>query len=300
MLETCRTSVAAKLRSWITASPRIDKDPKGIKEMLFFLIGVFLAIIFGVVTMPVIVMWLGWLFCWCMLLYVIQSSVYKISEYPRKTRLLLAIVLAVGFIGVFWSTARGQWREEKAAVLEGDLVGAGLAINDGKQHGFPMLQIGEGTTLVMTPDGVADIFPFFRDSGVRIEWGYKGPLLTTPVRDRNGNLLAEITRNHWRVYPQYCADKNYTKEVLEIKDSAGHVVLQVRILPDRIRLQGEWWNTEGNGIRLLGVPNPTPAQGSMVVPLNRQNQHIESLIQPIFEYPGKDHWREFRQDRLTQ
>lgn len=149
----------------------------------------------------------------------------------------------------------------------------------------------------MTPDGTPDIMPFFKDSGVRIEWGYKGwPLLTSPVRDRNGNLLAEITRNHWRVYPQYCADKNYSKEALEIKDSAGHVVLQVKIHSDRIELQGEWWNTQGNGIRLVAPqPGAPPSDGAEIAYLGRQQQHLESLIHPMFEYPGKDHWQELAQ-----
>ncbi len=292
MLKKLRTVILANLRSWFVVSPRIDKDPKKIKEMLFFLVGVFLAIIFGVVVMPVVLKWLGWLLCWCILLYVIQSSVDKITEYPRKTRLLGVTLAAIAFIGVFWSTAYGQWREERAALQEGDLVGSGPAINDRKQHGFPMLQVGE-TVYMMSPNGVADIFPFFKDSGVRIEWGYKGPLLSTPVRDRNGNLIAEITNNHWHIYPLYCADKNYTKDALEIKDSAGHVVLQVRILPGKIKLQGEWWDTQGNGIRLVKPLNLPPSAGSMVIPLGRQIQHIESLIQPIFQYPSKEHWREF-------
>jgi len=233
--------------------------------------------------------------CWLICLFALAAwigNTERLRNVRRPWVRLMQVSIIVGVVAVGGFPVYQRWRTEQAVAVEGDLIGAGPAVNDGKQHGFPMLQVG-GTTWVMTPDGVADIFPFFRDSGVRIEWGYKGPLLTTPVRDRNGNLLAEITRNHWRIYPLYCADKNYRKDALEIKDSAGHVVLQVRILPDRIRLQGEWWDTQGNGIRLLSPPNPTPSAGSIVIPLNRQNQHIESLIQPMFEYPSKDHWQEF-------
>jgi hypothetical protein len=101
--------------------------------------------------------------------------------------------------GASYPLAHSQRREEKAAALDGDLIGAGPAINDGKQHGFPLLQVG-GTVYVMTPDGVADIFPFFPDAGVRIEWGSRGrPLFSTVIKDRNGTRIAEITRNHWRV-----------------------------------------------------------------------------------------------------
>jgi hypothetical protein len=34
--------------------------------------------------------------------------------------------------------------------------------------------------------------------------------------------------------------------------------------------------------------------GSVVVRMNRQNQHLEELIEPIFEYPSKDHWGELK------
>jgi len=204
-------------------------------------------------------------------------------------RTIQAAIIVVGLViggFVFYPV----WRAEQAAALEGDLLGAEMVFTDGAKRGFPMVQIGRGTTFVMTPDGVSDIFPFFKDSGVRIETGKMGPLLTTIIRDRNGNLVAEIRRNHWKVYAQYCADKNYTKDALEIQDSAGHVVLQSKILPMTIQIQGEWWDTQGGGVRMVELPDPR--MGSQVLPMNRQNQHTEALIEPMFEYPSKDHWGE--------
>jgi hypothetical protein len=205
-------------------------------------------------------------------------------------------ILSTAALGLIFSVsllptvAYPQWKEEMADKTEGDLIGAGLTLNDSQQHGFPTLQIGQ-TVFVMTPNGVADIFPFFPDAGVRIEWGKKSPLFTTHVRDRNGNLVVEVIQNHWRVYPMYAAEKNYKRDALEVQDSAGHLVLQTRILPDRIALQGEWWDTQGRGIRLRNAPENS-TQGSEVDYLGRQNQHIESLIKPMFLYPSKEHWRE--------
>lgn len=242
--------------------------------------------------MPVRVRWSLWWLCFTAFVFLVQLLIPTLGKIALKWRVLISIILCFAFAASMWPVAKSQWREEMAAVLVGDLTGAGAAISDDKPHGFPMLQVGE-TTWVMTPNGVADIFPFFPDSGVRIEWGLRGPLFSTHVRDRNGNLVAEVTRNHWRVYPLYSAEKNYTEDALEVEDSAGHVVLQVRISPDRIRLQGEWWDTQGNGIRLVGVRPPAPG-GSLVVRLNRQNQSTESLVQPIFQYPSRDHWGEFQ------
>ncbi len=274
-----------------TLSPKRKKEDRGsTKDKIIGLLSdIVSAVILGIVSMSVILRWAGWLVCWILFLIILCLLLYRV---PRITRLLGAMLAVIIFMGIFESMAARQWKEEQAAKTEGDLTGAGPAINDGKPHGFPMLQVGD-TVYMMTPDGVADIFPFFKDSGVRIEWGYKGPLLSTPVRDRNGNLIAEITNNHWFIYSLYSANKNYTNNALEIKDSAGHVVLQVQILPDRIKLQGEWWDTQGNGIRLVKPINlPSSSGGSMVIPLGRQNQHIEYLIPPMFQYPSKDHWGE--------
>jgi len=212
------------------------------------------------------------------------ARLHKVNIRAIQAAAVLTAVVIGGF-GLY-----PLWRAEQAAALEGDLPGAEMAFADGSKRGFPMVQIGEGTIFVMTPDGVSDIFPFFKDSGVRIEPGKMGPLLTTIIRDRNGNLVAEIRRNHWKVYPLFCADKNYTKDAIEIQDSAGHVVLQVKILPMTIRIQGEWWDTQGSGVRMMQLPDPKA--GSQVVRMNRQNQHTDALIQPMFKYPSKAHWGE--------
>jgi hypothetical protein len=112
-------------------------------------------------------------------------------------------------------------------------------------------------------------------------------------------LVAEIKQNRWHVYPSYSVDKNYTKDTLEVLDNSGHVALQVRVLPDRILVQGEWWDIEGSGVRLLKpkVGQPEVGQtktGSLVIRMGRQMQHLEELIRPMFEYPSKDHWGELK------
>jgi hypothetical protein len=164
------------------------------------------------------------------------ANTERVASFRKTTiRTIQAATVIVGVV-VGGTVFYPLWKAEQAANVEGNLPGAGMVFADDAKRGFPMVQIGRGTTFVMTPDGVSDIFPFFKDSGVKVETGKIGPLLTTTIRDRNGNLVAEITRNHWRVYPQYCADKNYSKDALEVRDSAGHVVLQVKILPATVQI----------------------------------------------------------------
>lgn len=284
-----------KFKSWFALSTKKGlEERKSARDAAVFVSSIVLAVVFGVLPMPVIWKWVGWFFCFWGAVYIVVAVVDPINRLPLMTTRVAVTVLLLTFVFVFWPLAKSQWREEQAAMLEGDLIGAGPILDDGKLHGFPMMQIGE-TVFMMTPNGVRDIFPFFPDAGVRNEWGVKGwPLITTTVRDHNGNLVAEVVRNHWRVYPAYSADKNYTRDTLEILDAAGHVVLQVKILRDRILLLGEWWDVQGNGIRFMKPTLVSPNNGSHVIRMNRLTQHLDELVQPIFEYPSKDHWGEFK------
>lgn len=269
---------------------------RAIEVIAGFALDFIAAAIPAVLPVPVKWRWGIWFLSFVALLCLLQIQIPSLRRIQLKWKIVATLVLVCIFVGSFSSTAHAQWREEKAAALEGDLIGAGAAINDGKPHGFPPLQMGE-SVIKMTPVEVADIMQFFPDAGIRIEWGVKNlPLLTTTVRDYNGNLVAEVVRNHWRVYPAYCGEKNYTEDALEVKDTAGHVVLQVRILKDRVILLGEWWDNQGNGVRLMRPVVTTPTKGSGIVRMNRQNQFLDLLVQPIFEYPSKDHWGEMKKD----
>jgi hypothetical protein len=252
------------------------------------------AFILGLISIALAFLQIIWAAITCLLALLFFADWIANTErvarlHKLKIRALqaAAIVLGLAIGGIVFYPL---WKAEQAAKFEGDLLGAGMVFVDDVKRGFPMVQIGKGTIFFMGPDGVSDIFPFFKDSGVKIETGKMGPLLTTTIRDRNGNLVGEVKQNHWKVYPQYCADKNYSKDALEVQDSAGHVVLQVRILPMTIQIQGEWWDTQGIGVRML--EREDPSTGSEVVRMNRQNQRSDALIKPMFLYPSKEHWSE--------
>jgi hypothetical protein len=61
------------------------------------------------------------------------------KRLPKKTRMAGVFALAILFVWVYRPLAISMWRAEQAALPEGDLIGAGPVINDGKQHGFPPL-----------------------------------------------------------------------------------------------------------------------------------------------------------------
>jgi hypothetical protein len=56
--------------------------------------------------------------------------------------------------------------------------------------------------------------------------------------------------------------QNYRCDYLEVKNSSDRVVLQVQVLPDRIRIQGEWYDDYGKGVRVLKTNPPLPHRGA--------------------------------------
>jgi hypothetical protein len=185
-----------------------------------------------------------------------------------------------------------QRREEMAAALEGDLRGAGEAFDDGKLRMTPMVQIGttESILELLPPSQLEPSFKPFPDAEFRVEFGRRGPIVSTTVRDSKGHIIATINKNHWRVYPPYCQEKNYTEDALEVLDSSLHVVLQLKLLLDRVQVQSEWWDNQGHGQRISTSSDPKRGQ---LLHLGPQIKGNEAFIQPMFRYPSKQHWQEF-------
>lgn len=248
-----------------------------------------------VLSMPVTWRWSIRFVCFVAFVWLIQYLIPSVRAIPLKWRSLVTAFLAIAFAAGFWSVAFAQWREERAAVLEGDLRGAGEIFTDGKQRVAPWVQIADTQSIfVMVPPKPGEPpQPYFRpfpDAEFRVEYGKKGPMVTTAIRDSEGHIVANIVRNHWTVYPPFCQDKNYTVDALEILDSSWHAVFQLKILPDRVQVQAEWWDNQGNGLRITKSPDP---KRGLVAPLGPKIKRNESLIKPMFQYPSKYHWREF-------
>jgi hypothetical protein len=77
-----------------------------------------------------------------------------------------------------------------------------------------------------------------------------------------------------------------------VKDDKGNIVLQVKALPDRIQIQGEWWQNQARGIRLVAAPTGCGANIQFFGPSFRPEQG--EPIRPIFMYPSETHFGELK------
>jgi len=223
-------------------------------------------------------------------------ATYSLFEFPQlKSRPWLLAVCAIG-IGLFLS-AMSLWAVPEAVPQNFGAITPRrkLLFSNIDSNRKPSFEIGDSGAIFRWggPQG-EPILKLWDDSHIIVE-NIKGVIkVTTEIRDRNGNLVATIYRNEWKSSLS-AWDRNYNDDTFEVKDSRGRVVLQVKALEDRIQLQGEWWNANGQGIRF--VKGREPVTGQMMAAfarLDAAHDPDEPKIQPLFEYPSNLHFGELK------
>jgi hypothetical protein len=248
--------------------------------------------------MPVTWKWLFWFVCAVITVLLVEIHLERPKSAERK--IWGATVTACIFVIGFYSLAYGQWRVEKAAALEGQLCSFRSFWGKCYTPFIPIIEIGgdSGSKMIYVgQENSVDFGVFARNAGLRIERGKNGMEISTPVLDRSGKKIASIEKNHWTVAAQpEIWDKNYTDNALEIKDSRGEVVLQLRFLPDRLQIAAEWRDQFGRGQEWAkcAAALDKPKTGC-IIPWGdaRTELQNEVAIEPIFQYPSSEHLGEF-------
>jgi hypothetical protein len=116
--------------------------------------------------------------------------------------------------------------------------------------------------------------------------------ITLLIRDRTGKAVAEIVKNEWKVNPNSSFDRNFSKNALEVKDLSGEIIIQVRLIEDRIQLQGKFYHPDGSGVEIgiLSKDKNYPGGIHFLGPDTPSTLKIE----PIFVYPSDQHLGELR------
>jgi hypothetical protein len=272
------------------------------QEKILFALDVIFFIAALVPIMPVVIRWFLWFLCFTMTVFLAQTH----FEWPKKTKhkVYVTTVGALVFITSFQSLAHTQWRGEKAAALSGILAPhvrwyqRAHAVSRQIELGHPGFKF-----IIDNPaDAKMPLFLFFREKDkLLVELINEVPALTTELKDKNGKVIVTIERNHWTVNRDQGIvwDKNYSDDALEVKDGRGKVVLQVRALPDRIQVLGEWHSESGDGWR---ITQDTEADGehTLIMPLCCFYDDPPYSIVPIFKYPSSEHWGEFTDEYKKQ
>lgn len=152
------------------------------------------------------------------------------------------------------------------------------------------LQIGDSSTILQYRN-LSDqpIFRFFNDNTLTMRLENGQLKVSSLVRNPHGDVVAELIENEWKINPQKIFERNYTKDALEVRDQGGDVVLQIRLVEDRIQLQFKAYDSDGGAVVLAKNPHGPDAILS-TQPEEARNLHIE----PIFKYPSDLHLGELR------
>lgn len=110
--------------------------------------------------------------------------------------------------------------------------------------------------------------------------------VSTLVRDRFGRAVAEISKNDWKTNPHNSFDRNYSRNALEVKDSASDIVLQVRLLKDRVQLQAKFYDATGRGVGFGMGRGSDGRLGGIMEFTGAKRPALTMSIQPIFKYPS--------------
>jgi hypothetical protein len=110
-------------------------------------------------------------------------------------------------------------------------------------------------------------------------------LVSIVIRDEARSLIAEMKDNEWKHQTQPAIfDRNYTRDVLEVRDGTGRVALQVANIGGAVEASAIFhcsnrWTYEVGSIA---------GEGS-AIELRRPGQPLASEIPAICEYPSEKH-----------
>jgi hypothetical protein len=185
--------------------------------------------------------------------------------------------------------AESKARAAQTGVLQTQKQHTETMILDPAKGAYPILEFGDSGAMFLFagPQG-APIFKFAGENQITIVKENGEVKVSATIRDRSGKVVAELVKNEWKVNPQKSWDRNYTADALEVRDSAGEVVLQVRALPDRIQFQAKLYDATGMGIAF--VKSDMPGQPGGLIDFARPpGGKFRVKIAPMFKYPSERH-----------
>lgn len=246
------------------------------------------------------------------LLLTLAIAITALCLEDKRLRMkIILIALIVALAVVQYLQHRKEVKESHARKESGQLVGPSVTLLSPAQGVYPKLKLGKSDSIfVFKGQSGEPWLKVFDDAELTI-WTENGEMkLSAKIRDRNGDLIAEIVGNEWQTKKDKRWDRNYRRNALEVKDATGDVVLQVLMLPDCIQFAGKLYSSKGHGVAIgsseiteeeamerfgdkslagtpLGIIHPS---------LNPPGLPLDLVIDPIFRYPSEDHLGELLEE----
>jgi hypothetical protein len=282
-------SIFAAARGWLLRAPDCKHQEKfglakleGSLVLLLFLVQIGLTFL-GVQEN----FWMA-LFCWLAIVVLALHILWKwevAAGLRNLGRVGLSVALVVVVVYFLYPALSAEYKREHRILR---VVGRCVKMDTRD------VQIGNAL-LKFFPDAGPTVITFGSLAPLIFEVDSHGcPVISTSVRDGQGNIVAEIAHNAWWVSESHTVshDYNYSDDALEVEDARGLVVLQVHILSDRVKFTGEWHDDTSNGVRLVEEPD-----GFIEFRLTLTDHKLDDKIIPWFLYPSRDNLGRYNPNR---
>lgn len=208
--------------------------------------------------------------------------------------IIVMVILFLSVVALQLFIERTEVREQAKLKYSGTLETKSKVLLSPEKKSLPKFEFGNsGAILVWDGPQGKPIFKIFEDNSFTILVEDGQIKVSTLIRNKDGSIIAELTNNEWKINPSNSFDRNYTKDVLEVKDAHGDIILQVRLVGDKVQFQGKFYSKDGRGVAFGKSVGPAGTGGAIEI---TGPSHPELLlsIEPIFKYPSDLHLGELR------
>jgi hypothetical protein len=221
---------------------------------------------------------------------LVMYGIWVFSD-PRPIKAQLIYGALVAFISVFGLVYGNQWIRYRGQIYPRTPIYAGILTSnkliEGGEINEVKIQIGNSRVYIDDPRVIDNVLQAWGNDHFTVELYNGNILVSTKLRDDQGNVIAELNRNEWKVNPPPGTwDRNYTSDRLEIIDKKGNVVLQLHVLPGTIQIQGAWQITISGTQTYFIVADVGVGASVATCPIL---ERCSIAIQPIFRYPSETH-----------
>jgi hypothetical protein len=160
---------------------------------------------------------------------------------------------------------------------------------------YPELEFGDSGAVFSVREPGTPAFEFFKNSHLTVMEDDGRIKVSTTVYDCKGRLVAELVDNEWQINKKTSFDRNFTDEALEVEDSNGDIILQVRLVEGCVQLQGKLYGPNGEGVAICRGVSANGNPNGIIETTGKKHNRLMSQIVPMFRYPSESHLGE----RLT-
>ncbi|MBZ5530804.1 MAG: hypothetical protein LAO20_05175 [Acidobacteriia bacterium] len=266
------------------------REDAGVRERI---VRIATALLFAVVSMttslPLLYALPVWALAILALVYVSIDAFTSIRKFGKSRKLAISFVTTCLFFYLGRGFIMSRYMLEQSAKTSGY-----ISARNPNRGGRPALEFGDSGVIFPWWENNTPL-SLLKEAGLILEKGENGIEISTVIRDRFGRRVMKIEKNHWTVDAPNSVDKNHTDDALEVLDGGDHVVFQVRMLPDRVQLRGEWHDEFGHGVQITECRDEIDKLHGCVQIFGErwQEQDKRTILKRIFEYPSSEHLGQF-------